>query len=464
VFFSAFSIFMIHFDDRPPTSKTQADKARLYRRISALTNNQLTWAESKRHDPGIFRDWSKYQSFVLANIQRQLKEKHIDYANMQYRVLVASAVANHLDTVDRFEKTIKRLRANKSADRFQFALIHFDEDDDLWKKRDWYNDDSIVVVKKKEAGCKMHFITQLTTDITNNYDYIWLIDEDMDLQLFNWDLYRSAHVLLGKPLLSQPAYISKSGTSYPTNRMECKIDVVEGVDKTSGYNTERYQEGLHDASEVLLVEIGSPIASTKIFDAMVEQVSSIKEADLTSDWGFDARLSAFGVASKHYCNTVGNVVVFASPVIHVNSRTLLAGSNHTRELAGSNRSCAAKCKSLCEAWTEKQYSGMQHTLGCGSFGAMEDRTNQVLKLFNPINFMEAAKLLRLIGSQPRRTWSFSSPRFDEAASRDTSAPAQLDRLKRCRVSKEHRREFARQVKCGQNPRCWPTCDGNCWHK
>jgi hypothetical protein len=316
----------------------------LYQAVTEMATDGESWETSLKNET--ISKWRQYQASVVATIKQT--------PVVPLRVLLVSGVRNHAATVERFTNTVKTLRDNGSGDQFHFGFFHMDTETELWKAQEWYHED-FVVLRKAEHGCKLEFLIQISEKTSLQYEYIWFLDEDMDFTLFNWDLYRWLLVRLSIPI-SQPAYVSKSELSYP---------------KSLGMRSMIKGANLVIAREVLMVEGGSAILRADLWPPMLDRIIRAKDAeDLLTDWGVDTAWSALGLVSKQYCHTAGNVVVFASPILHRNSLTN-KGMNHDRDAsgvsakAGLNR-CERHCGPLCKDWQATDMSKVEASMHCGA--------------------------------------------------------------------------------------------------
>ena len=88
---------------------------------------------------------------------------------------------------------------------FHFAFFHFDslEPAEKWSALDWYRGSDVILKMHQAPAYKLDFYRKVMPNITDAYDHLWLIDEDMDLTYFNWDLYRTI-LLKYLPVASTP--------------------------------------------------------------------------------------------------------------------------------------------------------------------------------------------------------------------------------------------------------------------
>ena len=73
--------------------------------------------------------------------------------------------------------------------KIDIIFVHFDLKVDNWKKQfNYYDEDNVKHIITD--GCKSKHWKYLSPLYTNEYEYIWLIDGDMNLKDWNWDIYR----------------------------------------------------------------------------------------------------------------------------------------------------------------------------------------------------------------------------------------------------------------------------------
>ena len=157
-------------------------------------------------------------------------------------------------------------------DIVHFALFHYDASAVAWANRSWYSDPSgHIVIRHVGAGCLMNFWSRITPAVSRDYDYIWLLDGDMDLSYFSWPIYRSVLLQLD-PLISQPAVLPRipggRSTDIPVLRMR----------------TPSADGDFHVAFSSPRSEVMTPVISQKLWPVIHERLLG---NDLTSTWLLD---------------------------------------------------------------------------------------------------------------------------------------------------------------------------------
>lgn len=243
--------------------------------------------------------WGEYQVKML----RAMHDKPL--TNRSFKVLVVSSVTDTDTAVDNFEANLKKLKKNRANDTFEFALNHHDSSNELWKKHSWYtNETGPIVVKKKKHGCKVEFWGQIEPKLAQKYDYVWLLDEDMRLDFFSWDLYRHFLATLD-PLVTQPSIVSREKGGRSTNkvwlRMEGPNDGTFGV-----------------AHEIDRTEVQAPILSSRIWEPINMR---LKAGDLKSEKYVADFWDMAAVLSKIQCQKPNALLINGSPLRHMNYKT-----------------------------------------------------------------------------------------------------------------------------------------------
>ena len=176
-------------------------------------------------------------------------------------------------------------------DNIDFIFLHFDGENSLWKQYDWYNNSERIILKSLERGSKTFQWKLLKPNIVNDYDYIWLSDCDLGLELFEWKKFINI-VIAQKSLITLPAIKGLNGgrsTDIPCLRYKAK--------HKRGYEY------------VGRSEVGTPFINTKCWNLIYEKLLLMNNR---SDWG----LCVFW--SKLQSNK--NLLVHCSPVVHYNFR------------------------------------------------------------------------------------------------------------------------------------------------
>lgn len=266
------------------------------------------------HSTGDANTWANYQLTLLKGARGLLGT-----GPRQFRILVASPVRDTAIAVTNFEDNMKKLNSGFSHDVFHFALFHYDGSNELWAKKPWYSQkDGPVVMTRFDPGCKPKLWSQINSSVTDNYDYIWLLDGDFRFDLFSWDLYR---IFLGglKPLVSQPAILPRShgerGTLVPILRMAA-----------------RSQGQFTIAREVYRSEVQAPLISTKLWKAVLAR---LRDNDLASDHFVDRFWDIGATLSNVECGGTGILLLNGSPLRHMDF--------HDLRSHGKGRQCRTGC-------------------------------------------------------------------------------------------------------------------------
>lgn len=269
------------------------------------------------HEPSqqVVDEFKQLQKVMLDNI----KSTTMLGTDRRLRVLLVQVVEDSERSVTNFEDNHRGLRQNSAGDVFEFALFHHDGSNDHWRNRSWYNE-SFLVKKMKATkeirGCKPVFWREITPDVASKYDYIWLMDEDVRLDWFSWELYRTVLVKLDYPLVSQPAITA----GFPT-AVKSRIGFLTfpGLNPTS--------RTFAVAETVMRTEVQSPVISTKLWPAMVQRIN---HNDLGTDWFIDSFWDIIAFASKRLCGKTSPLKINAAPVAHMSYHNLhLCGNSCT---------------------------------------------------------------------------------------------------------------------------------------
>jgi len=266
------------------------------------------------------RHWLRYQD-RLSDI---LRKSHPDkFRATPYRTLIVSAVHDSPVLAEIFDSNMKKLRTNKAKDEFKVALFHLDSSNKVWSKYAWYQDSHGLVVRKEMgSGCKQQFWKTISPSEAAKYDYLWLMDEDIRLDFFNWDFYRavlSSH----EPLVSQPVVLPKEFGERGSDHLELNMKVPKNGSKRMVY-----------AFEMLRSEVQVPLLSSKVWPALHERMSG---NDLTSAWKVDTFWDVIAALSRVECGRTGVLAVNAAPVRHMNCRNLWSGTKCTKSFKKNSR-------------------------------------------------------------------------------------------------------------------------------
>jgi len=157
------------------------------------------------------------------------------------------------------------------------------------------------------------------------YDYIWLMDEDLELDLFNWDVYREV-LLAWHPLFSQPAVVPKAPGGRSTDWPE--------LDMARWRNTN--QNEFHIAEEAIPgPEVMTPIISASMWPLLFYR---FRGNDQSSVWHLDEYFYTVSMLLNAVCATTASVVVQGSPLTHLDFRTLRTRSEDSFSVCSKNSS------------------------------------------------------------------------------------------------------------------------------
>jgi len=254
----------------------------------------------------IGRKWGEYQASLARGISDGSGKKHL-------KVLVVSAVADTLRERQLLEDSVQRLAATSSGhdDIFQWALFHHDKTTENWDNSTLFTKttgtgEKLVVFDRKGAGCKLQNWGALPEELTSKYDFIWMMDSDLRLDFFRWDLYRAVLTTLN-PLVSQPSVLPPFGGGQSSAIRSLTIH-------------SSCSDGFPVAMELPRTEVQAPVISTKIWPAIRTR---IRNGPGTTDWFTDSFWDAIVQTAKDFnCGQVGPVMVNAAPVWHQSWKTL----------------------------------------------------------------------------------------------------------------------------------------------
>lgn len=262
-------------------------------------------------------------------LQRVMAEEVMPSPGGPLRVLVVSPVRNNARTVQDFKDNMRALAAtNSDGDHFDYALFHYEGSDSHWMAWPGYNDTSIVI-KSVGLGCKAQFWAQVSPSRAENYDYIWLLDGDLRLDFFSWDLYRAWLFKLA-PLISQPSILPRE----PGERSSDHEDLRMWQDPEKPFAM---------ALEVNRSEVMAPILSARLWGAVHARLVA---GDLRSSWYFSDYWDALALAARNAGGSAGILLVNAAPVRHMNCHDLFSGPSHCTTGCGHGK---ANCHAVSAA-------------------------------------------------------------------------------------------------------------------
>jgi hypothetical protein len=231
------------------------------------------------------------------------------------KVLVVSAVSDSQREVLLWEDNVQRLAATSSAedDVFHWALFHHDNTTEWWANSKMYTSpkNKIVVFNHVGPGCKLQNWNLLQQELTEKYDYIWLMDSDLRLDFFRWDVYRAVLTTLN-PLVSQPSILPPFGGGQSS--------VIKYLPLHSPCS-----EGFPVAMEVPRSEVQAPLLSTKIWPAVRTRIrNGLSLGPGKTEWFTDSYWDVIAQKAKDdfSCGQIGPLLVNVAPVWHQSWKTL----------------------------------------------------------------------------------------------------------------------------------------------
>ncbi|CAK0802446.1 unnamed protein product [Prorocentrum cordatum] len=313
--------------------------------------------------------WRAYQD----KLARQLLEDHPGGAReTPYRILVAIAVKDAAESVDIFNFNLRRLRSNKAGDKFEFALFHHDGSNEQWAQQAWYGNNGTVVLKHLGRGCKPEFWETITPEMAAGYDYLWLLDEDLQMDFLSWDFYRTVLSTLD-PVVSQPVVIGKEPGMRGTDILDLRMrGVLDDGRFTFAYETVR-------------TDVQIPVISAKIWAAVHERIAG---NDRTSAWYTDTFWDTVAELGKAECQRTGILAVNAAPLRHFNWHNLFNGTKCAKGCGAAGENC--RPVSGTEARLVRQ--------ALGAAAAQDGRTETPCQI--PENWTGACQVHGQSGSMP----------------------------------------------------------------
>lgn len=186
-----------------------------------------------------------------------------------------------------------------------------------------------IVNISRSSGCKADHWVSVPLELTRKYDYVWLMDEDIDLSEFDWSKFKSI-VQAYRPLVIQPSV----KPSRPGGR-------------STDHPFLRWKSVDFDAQEVHLAEVQTCLVSTKLWEVIHHRLVKI---DRRSIWGIDNFWSELAWLC---CKQVGcgPLVVYSTSVIHLDFRSM------------DNTECKRGCMNGCRPIDNIELDLMNKLLG-----------------------------------------------------------------------------------------------------
>jgi len=252
------------------------------------------------------RMWPKYQKKLLKKLTATFGKSQ----GAPLKVLVVSPMSNTLRAVYDFKFNMDMLRKNKARDIFHYALFHYEGTDSVWQPFEWYSNNSKVVMKEtrqRRTMCKQQAWLLVGPELARRYDYLWLMDGDLRLDFFSWDIYRAVLTALD-PLVSQPAVVPRNAGARSTDLPELQM-------------VGQYGKGFPVVREVSRSESMTPVLSARLWPALHARFTLNDQSTVwhtNTVWDIIAQLAAGG------CGKPSVLLVNAAPVRHMDCHDLFA--------------------------------------------------------------------------------------------------------------------------------------------
>eukprot|EP00927_Polykrikos_kofoidii_P061924 TRINITY_DN5674_c0_g1_i4.p1 TRINITY_DN5674_c0_g1~~TRINITY_DN5674_c0_g1_i4.p1 ORF type:complete len:419 (-),score=60.73 TRINITY_DN5674_c0_g1_i4:42-1241(-) len=246
--------------------------------------------------------WRRFQAASLAALPSSPSQS---FEKVSLEVLVVVNAGDDEATADRQERNINILTSNP-IDSFKWAIFNYAGTDKAFRKKKWYSDPKIVVHHELREGCKPNMYAGLHTNLTSKFDYVWLLDEDIDLTFVGWSLVRRL-LLVTRALILQPSVLPKTSGARAS-------DIPELCFRT-------FEAGVVIAREEERTEVMTPLLSSKVWPAVLKRLVGNAKVNICHT---DTFWDLMGYLGKiHGCGRTGPLVMNSAPVVHVDARTLL---------------------------------------------------------------------------------------------------------------------------------------------
>jgi len=263
-------------------------------------------------------EWAAYQAELLHQISTK------PFPARRFRILIASPVT--LGMLETLAYNVQKLKQSQSKDEFHLALFYYKQELNKVPKlerrvrkilKPW------LFLQKAGPGCKVHFWrSHLVPSLTDQFDYLWLMDGDLRMDYFSWDLYR--HFLVRhEPVLSQPSIVGWTPATRSTDHKSLRMR-SDPQNLNSRYHTHDKDLPFPLAWESFKVEMQAPLVSTKIWPVIFQRMKTVNGS---SAWAIEGFWNALGVAAKAKgCSKTLPIVVNAAPLRHANCHDLVSNT------------------------------------------------------------------------------------------------------------------------------------------
>ena len=169
------------------------DKVRTFAAVSQLAKYGFKKVNSSHHVA-----WKQLQRNLVRKVGRATRKTK--EARKRMKVLVVRSVSNEPSSVERFAQWAELLGA--AQDTIHFALNFYQNNQSNWGQiKELYAD--MIVLERMGIRCKVGFWQQIDPSIADRYDYLWLVDDDLGLEFFDWKI--TSFLLQNlNPMVAQP--------------------------------------------------------------------------------------------------------------------------------------------------------------------------------------------------------------------------------------------------------------------
>lgn len=253
--------------------------------------------------------WASYQADLVASLSAATKP----HPERKLRILIAMPVT--VSMLETLALNLKKLQQNQAGDEFKLALFYYESPEG--KRPEMPIKIAQVLdphldYERAGPGCKAKHWRGLGADLVRKYDYVWLMDGDLQMDYFSWDLYR--HILLElDPVVSQPSIL---GWAPGKRATDLKILAMKRM---------RHDGEFPLALETHIIEQQAPLISTKLWPAMYKRLTSIEGK---SSWSVEGWWDRTAIVMKQMgCLKTYPMLINASPLRHANCHDLNVKDN-----------------------------------------------------------------------------------------------------------------------------------------
>jgi hypothetical protein len=297
--------------------------ARLTRRDSDPGRGEVNLLDVAKgtHMEDVVQSWNAYQESLVEYLNDEFFQEP---RQGNLRVLIVNPLQDSEQAAENLERSMEKLHNNSFGDTFNFALFLYQGTDAHFNTRKWYNDPNVVVRKSLAPMCKAEAWYTLEPEMVAEYDYVWLLDGDLGMDVFSWDLYRTVLMNM-QPLVSQPSVVpispgKRSSDLQVLNMLQWKLQ----------------QGQLPLLIEIARTEIMCTVLKSELWTAFHNRLAAIDRltAWYTSDfWDLAAWMSTM------QCSKSPPLLVNAAPIRHLNYHDIFHSGRCTRHCGRDGVNC-----------------------------------------------------------------------------------------------------------------------------